>query len=130
MNNFVKNVNKYIKYHGIKQSFISLKSNIEKNKLSRLLNGKQDILQEDMKKIALALDKNIIDFLNDDIVVNTVEYEESTSIAFYMGTPTREKENFANLIFDFIEHIDAVLGVKDKLNKNALDISEVLDNGI
>ena len=127
MNIFIANINKYITHYGIKQNFISIKTGIEKNKLSRLLNEVQDILQEDMNKIAMALNKDIAYFMDDNLGLITPNYEESTSIAFYMGTPTKEKEETANLIFDFLEHIDAILGVKSKIKKHSY---EVHDSGI
>lgn len=124
MNIFITNINNYMDHYGIKQSFISTKTGIEKNKLSRILNEKQDILQEDMSKIVMAVNKDIAYFMNDTLELITPNYKESTSIAFYMGTPTKEKEETANLIFDFLENIDAVLGVKDKIKKHSLEVQD------
>ena len=55
------------------------------------------------------------------------EYYDSSSIEFYMGKPTKEKEELATQIFDFLEHIDAILGIKNKLQKHELGI---IENGV
>jgi len=43
-----------------------------------------------------------------------------------MGAVDENKEKLANQVFDLLEHIDAILGVRRKLQKDAL---EVLDYG-
>lgn len=122
MNHFIENVNKYITHYGIKQSFISGKSGIEKNKLSRLLNQQQDIASADMGKIAFVLKKEISYFIDGTIELNPMKYAESTSIAFYMGTPTKENQETASLVFEFLENIDAILGVKDKIKAHTQEV--------
>lgn len=124
MTRFVNNVNNYIEHYGIKQSFIFKRTGIEKNKLSRLLNNKQDILQEDMIKIADVLGKDVRYFLQDVLNLQTPDYKDSSSIAFYLGTPDENKVKLANKTFDFLEHIDAILGIRKKLQKDALEVSE------
>ncbi|MGN1032930.1 MAG: helix-turn-helix domain-containing protein [Intestinibacter sp.] len=116
MSKFIDNVNKYIDHYKIKQTAISIKTGIEKNKLSRLLSGKQGILMEDMENISKALGKNVAYFL-DDIKLSDIKYDDYTSIAFSMGKPTLEKTKFANTVFDFLEHIDAIIGIPNKLKK-------------
>lgn len=127
MSNFIDNINDYINHHGIKKTFIAKRSDIEKNKLSRLLNGKQDILQEDMVKIASVLGKSIEYFMQGELNLQMPDYKDDTSIAFYMGTPDEGKRKLANQTFDFLEHIDVILGMRKKLEKDAL---EVYDYGI
>lgn len=114
MKKFIENVNKHIDYYGIKQTAIALKSGIEKNKLSRLLGEKQKIKGNDMEKLASALGKDISYFL-DDISIGEIKYDDSISIAFSMGEPTPEKVALANTVFDFLEHIDAIMGVSKKI---------------
>lgn len=126
MTKFIQNLNEYITHYNIKNSFIVKLTGIEKNKFSRLLNSKQDILYEDMEAIAKALGKEISYFMQENLMLKSSGYEESTSIAFYMGAVDEEKKELANLIFDFLEHIDAVLGIQKKIDKDAL---EVLDYG-
>ncbi|MDK2820872.1 MAG: hypothetical protein PWP31_837 [Clostridia bacterium] len=127
MGDFINNLNKYINHYGIKKSFIIKQTGIEKNKFSRLLNKKQDILYEDMYTISKVLGKDISYFMQENLDLFSTDYKDSTSIAFYMGTADESKKELANNVFDFLEHIDAILGIRKKLKKDAL---EVLDYGI
>ncbi|MDK2984757.1 MAG: hypothetical protein PWQ96_399 [Clostridia bacterium] len=127
MGDFINNLNKYINHYGIKKSFIIKQTGIEKNKFSRLLNKKQDILYEDMYTISKVLGKDISYFMQENLDLFSTDYKDSTFIAFYMGTADESKKELANNVFDFLEHIDAILGIRKKLKKDAL---EVLDYGI
>ncbi|WP_182812773.1 hypothetical protein [Bacillus sp. ME78] len=127
MTKFIENLNEYINHFKIKQTFIINQTGIEKNKFSRLLNSKQPITYEDMKSIAESLDKDISYFTQEKLNLLTPEYKESTSIGFSMGLPNEEKKELANHIFDFLEHIDAILSIDKKMKKDAL---KVLDYGI
>ncbi|MBU5485745.1 hypothetical protein KQI86_15600 [Clostridium sp. MSJ-11] len=127
MMNFTKNINDYVSFYKIKQTFIVNQTGIEKNKLSRLLNGKQDIVYEDMILISKALGKEVEYFMQDNLKLEASEYKDTSSIAFYMGEPDQSKIELANKVFDFLEHIDAILGVRKKIEKDSL---EVLDYGI
>lgn len=51
-------LNKYIKENGIKQSFISEKTNIPVNTLSMILNGKIKLDADRLEDILLALNLN------------------------------------------------------------------------
>ncbi|SNT11395.1 hypothetical protein SAMN05446037_104124 [Anaerovirgula multivorans] len=122
MSKFIQNLNDYIEHYNIKNSFIVKLTGIEKNKFSRLLNGKQDIQYEDMEKIANSLGKEISYFMQENLMLTQPQYEESTSIAFYMGAVDEAKKELANQIFDFLEHIDAVLGIQKKIDQDALEV--------
>lgn len=124
MTNFIQNLNEYIDHYGIKQTFIAKQTGIEKNKLSRILNSIQDITHEDMASISNALGKEIGYFFQEKIELPTTDYKESSSIAFYMGTTDENKKELANQVFDFLEHLDAILGVRKKLQKCASEVSE------
>ena len=125
-NLFIQNFNEYIDHYGIKQAFIVKRTGIEKNKLSRILNSVQPVTYEDMQSLSSALDKDIKYFLQEKLDLSTPDYKDSASIAFYMGAVDENKEKLANQVFDLLEHIDAILGVRRKLQKDAL---EVLDYG-
>lgn len=124
MANFIENLNEYINHYGIKQAFIVKRSGIEKNKLSRILNSVQDVTQEDMISISNALDKEVTYFFQPKLDLSTTDYKESTSIAFYMGTADESKQEIANKVFDLLEHVDAILGIRKKLQKDAFEVSE------
>jgi transcriptional regulator with XRE-family HTH domain len=127
MTKFINNLNLYIDHYNIKKSFIIKCTGIEKNKFSRLLNGKQGILYEDMEAIAKVLDKEVSYFMQEHLELTAADYKETTLIGFYMGSPDEDKKELANQVFDFLEHVDAILGVRKKMEKDAL---EVLDYGI
>lgn len=124
MADFIQNLNEYINHYGIKQTFIAKRTGIEKNKLSRILNRIQDITNEDMVSISKALDKEVSYFFQEKLELLIADYKESTSIAFYMGTADESKKELANQVFDFLEHIDAILGIRKKLQKAAYEVSE------
>lgn len=63
-NLFIQNLNKYISHYGIKQAFIAKHAGLEKNKLSRILNGAQSVTYEDMQAISNVLDKDISYFFS------------------------------------------------------------------
>jgi len=124
MTNFIQNLNEYINHYGIKQSFIVKRTGIEKNKLSRILNGIQDVTYEDMVSISKSLDKDLTYFVQEKLELMSTDYKDSASIAFYMGTVDESKEKLANQVFDLLEYIDAILGIRKKLKKDALEVSD------
>lgn len=120
MSNYVKNLNKYINHYKIKKSFIIKKTGIEKNKFSRILNNIQDIYAEDMDVIAEALGKEVSYFTQNEINLTSTDYKDEISIAFYMGSEDTDKIELANQVFDFLEHIDAILSIRKNIEKNSL----------
>lgn len=114
MTQFVKNVNTYLSEMKIKQSFISMKSGIENRKLSRILNGNQDINSADMEKIALALGYKPEYFMTDDFSVAYEAYYPTNEVALYIGEPTKEQEAFAMELIDLLENVDEVLGAESR----------------
>lgn len=124
MTNFIQNLKEYIDHYGIKQAFIAKRTGIEKNKLSRILNSAQPVTYEDMLSISNTLDKDLKYFVQEKLDLSTPDYKESTSIAFYTGTADESKKELANQVFDLLEHIDAILGIHKKLQKDALEVSD------
>lgn len=43
-------------------------------------------------------------------------------MVFYMGDGDEDKKELANEIFDFLENIDAVLGIQKKVDQDALEV--------
>lgn len=119
MSKYVDNVNAYMSQMKIKQNYISLKTGIDKNKLSRILNGKQGIDSTDMEKIANALGYKTEYFLSENFAVPVIGSRVSSEIAFYVGEPTKEQQDFAMKLVDFIENVDEVLGAEGRF-MNAL----------
>ena len=113
MTKYVENVNAYLSYMKIKQTFISLKTGMNKNKLSRILTGKQKKVDtNDMELIANALGYRMEFFLADDFEISNVVETSTAEFAFYAGEPTKQQQEFAMKLIDLIENVDEVLGAK------------------
>lgn len=127
MNKFIENFNEFLNYYKIKQSMLAKKIKYDPNKLSRLLSGKQKkVSMEEMIILAKAVGKDINYFIKEMNFPSENDIYES-EIAFSSGTPTKESEEFANILFDFIEHVDFIMGMENKINQN---LKEVLINEI
>lgn len=118
MSKIVDNINSYIENYSIKKTFLSKQTNIEKNKLSRILNNIQEPSIDEIEKISEALGKKMTYFMQDTLSFVKREYQETSSVAFYMGSPNEEKKELANQVFEFLECIDAIMGVQKKLEKS------------
>ncbi|MBQ7065188.1 MAG: hypothetical protein IJN92_00010 [Lachnospiraceae bacterium] len=115
MTKYVENVNAYLSQMKIKQTYISLKTGMEKNKLSRILTGKQKKVDtNDMELIANALGYKMEFFLAEDFAVPNVIDVSTAEFAFYAGEPTKQQQEFAMKLIDLIENVDEVLGAKDR----------------
>lgn len=122
MSKFIDNVNEYLAVKKIKRTYISLKSGIEANKLSRILNEVQEATTSDMEKIAYALGEKIEFFIGDNISISNNKSVESLNVAFYAGEPKAEQQEFVLKLIDFLENLDAVLGVEKRLSTTNLSM--------
>jgi transcriptional regulator with XRE-family HTH domain len=114
MTRYIDNVNAYLSQMKIKQTYVSLKSGIDKKKLSRILTGVQDVSGTDMEKIATALGKKMEFFLNDSFSVPQIMNFEPEKISFYAGEPTKKQEQIANKLLQLMENIDEVMSAKER----------------
>ena len=115
MTKYVENVNAYLSQMKIKQTYISLKTGMDKNKLSRILTGKQKKVDStDMELIANALGYKMDFFLAEDFSVPDVVDVSTAEFAFYAGEPTKQQQEIAMKLIDLIENVDEVLGAKDR----------------
>lgn len=122
MNKFIENFNEFLTNYKIKQNILAKKINYDPNKLSRLLNGKQKkISVDEMAILAAAVGKDI-DYFMKELSFSYMNNTYKSEIAFSSGTPTKESEEFANILFDFIEHIDFIMGMENKINKNSREV--------
>lgn len=121
MTTFISNVNQYLSEMKIKQSYLSMITGIDKNKISRLLTGVQDESGADMEKIARALGKNIEFFLADSIEIPQINEFAPNKIAFYAGEPSKKQEQIANQLMELMENIDEVLSAKSRFENIAGD---------
>lgn len=70
MNEYIKNVNLFLSQTKIKPSYISLKSDIDEEEVSRISSGEQETNNDDMFKIAKALGNGVNFFLSDKLQEN------------------------------------------------------------
>ena len=119
MTKFISNVNKYLSEMKIKQTYLSMITGIDKNKMSRLLTGSQEESGTDMEKIARGLGKNIEFFLADAINIPQVGSFAINKIAFYAGEPSHKQEQIAKQLMELMENIDEVISAKSRFENVA-----------
>ena len=96
MTKYIENLNLYLDARKIKQTYLSMKTGIDAKKMSRILNGVQDITGTDMEKISAALG------------------EKPEKVTFYAGEPAKEQEKIANTLLKLLENIDEVMSAKGR----------------
>ena len=119
MTKFISNVNKYLSEMKIKQTYLSMITGIDKNKMSRLLTGSQEESGTDIEKIAYGLGKSIEFFLGDSIIIPQVGNFSMNKIAFYAGEPSYKQEQVANQLMELMENIDEVMSAKSRFENMA-----------
>ena len=112
MTKFISNVNKYLSEMKIKQTYLSMITGIDKNKMSRLLTGSQEESGTDMEKIVRGLGKNVKFFLADSISIPQMGSFAINRIAFYTGEPSHKQEQVAERLMELMENIDEVMSEK------------------
>ena len=108
MTKYIDNVNTYLSQMKIKQTYVSMKSGIDKKKLSRILTGTQDASGTDMERIANALGERM------EFSVPRIMDFEPEKIAFYAGETTEKQEEVANKLLQLMENIDEVMSAKNR----------------
>ena len=119
MTRFIKNLNKYMLEMKIKQTYLSMISGIDKDKLFRLLTGQQEESGTDMEKIAGSLGKNAEFFLTDSCNVPQIGCFSKNKMVFYAEGMTGKKEKNTEQIMELIENIDEVLSAKSRFDQIA-----------
>ncbi len=114
MTKFISNVNRYLSEMKIKQSYLSMITGIEKNKLSRLLTGVQEETGSDMEKIADGLGKSIEYFLSDSMSIEQVDNFSSEKISFYVGESSSKQKQISSLMVELVKNVDVVLGAENR----------------
>lgn len=114
MTKFINNVNKYLLEMKIKQTYLSMITGIDKNKISRILTGTQEESGTDMEKIARGLGKPVEFFLANTIRIPQIGTVSVNKIAFYAGEPSEKQEQIANLLMELMENIDEVISAKSR----------------
>lgn len=114
MAKYIENVNAYLTQMKIKQTYVSAKSGIERNKLSRILTGAQEASVTDMEKIAKVLGRKPEFFLSEEFALPKELSSSSAEVAFYAGEPTESQVEFAKKVVELIENADVVLGARGR----------------
>ena len=109
----IKALVKYLSENDIKQSYICLVTDIEKNKLSRILNGSQNITEEDMNKMSKAVGKNISYFLREDFMPEKIIVDYN-SISLCADKIDKEQLQTVDKIRSLLISADIVLGSEDR----------------
>lgn len=109
MSGFIQNVKQYLSEKKIKQSYLSLMTGIEKNKLSRILSETQEVTESEMETIAKGLGRKPIFFLEKAFVLEKAEEVAQGKIAFYAGEPTKAQEKTAKCLIQWLENIDEIM---------------------
>lgn len=93
MTKYIENLNLYLDARKIKQTYLSMKTGIDAKKMSRILNGVQDITGTDMEKISAALGENTEYFLRDPFPVPRMyEQEPEKSHVFMQESLQRNRK--------------------------------------
>ena len=119
MTKFMRNVNRYLTEMKIKKTYLSMITGIDKDQLSRLLNGLQEENGVDMEKIARGLGKSVDSFLADTIFIPQMESFVVNKIAFYAGEPSSKQEIIAEKLMELMENIDEVMSAKSRFENIA-----------
>jgi len=106
MSKFIENYNKYIDSIKIKRSYLSKIIGYDENKVSRILNGKQDITASEMEDFSKVFDLEPSYFLNNNFKIEN--NEDYNRVLFYIGEPTKKQEQIVDKIQELFENLDSV----------------------
>lgn len=107
-------IKEYMNRQSISQAYVSIVTGIERTKLNRILNNKQDVSYDEAKLISGALGQTVGFFEGN----NTVPVYQSSEkeITFYAGSPTDQQKEFARDMISFLETVDYIVGAEDRIN--------------
>ena len=120
LTSFIENVNQYINHMKIKQTYISMKSDINTSTLSRILNGSRDITGTEMECIAKALGKTVAYFLDESFTLPAIP-TASPTVSFYAGEPNKAQEKFALQLIEMLENADEIIGARARFMMDLVD---------
>ncbi len=123
MSAFIENVNNYLKVNGIRQKFLSIRSGMSEDKISKLLNSKKKINESEMESISKALGKSVNYFLDDSFVAQNMA--GNGRLAFYAGEPGEDQMKVAYDLVEFIENMDEVLSSSPWYLMAGSDLNEI-----
>lgn len=111
MSKYIKNINAYLSDQRIRQKFLSARTGMSEDKISKLLNEKQKVTMDEMELLAEALGKDVSFFAEERSMEETYS-SPASNYAFYAGEPGSDQVKCAMKLVEFIENIDEVLSSK------------------
>ncbi len=112
MGKFIENVNAYIQQYNIKRDIILLRTNWSQSKVSRILNGIQDINESEMDLLSEVFGKTKDYFICGQICQDG---QPDNGIAFFAGEPEGEQLYTAYDIIDMLKTFDVLVNIGNKI---------------
>ena len=114
MTKYIENLNLYLDARKIKQTYLSMKTGIDAKKMSRILNGVQDITGMDMEKISAALGENTEYFLQDPFPVPQMYEQEPEKGHVLRRRACKGTGKDSKYFIELLENIDEVMSAKGR----------------
>lgn len=112
---FMENYKNYCKENGYRQKFVALKTGMTETKVSRLFKGEQEVNEQEMELLADAFMKKPGFFMQEEFR-EKVFIPEASAAEFYLGESAGRMKEYTDKLIEFVECIDAVLGIKPRRN--------------
>lgn len=113
MSSFIEGYKKYISNKKYKQVFLAKKADMDENRFSRLLTGKQDITEKDMITLSRIVNKPVEYFFSD--AVDKDINMDNAKCAYYISNESKEVRILAEELKQFVESIDAIMGLPGRV---------------
>lgn len=114
MSKFAENVNEFITNKKIKQSYLALKTGMNANKISRILNQTQNATEKDMEEISNALGYPMKFFLSQEFKISDPE-KDYEQVAFYSGDVQSVNCEVVKDCISLLENIHSILGREQEM---------------
>ena len=111
MRRYIKIMNAYLSDQRIRQKFLSARTGMSEDKISKLLNGRQKVTIDEMELLAEALGKDVSFFAEAQSEERAISSPIS-NYAFYAGEPGPDQVKCALKLVEFIENVDEILSSK------------------
>ena len=112
---FMENYKKYCKENGYKQKFVALKTGMSEAKVSRLFKGEQEANEQDMELLSKAFMKFPVFFMQEGFD-EKIFTPETSAAEFYLGEAAGRMKEYTDKLIEFVECVDAILGIRRRRN--------------
>ena len=124
MSKYIKNMNAYLSDQRIRQKFLSARTGMSEDKISKLLNGRQKVTMDEMELLAEALGKDI-SFFAEERCEKENDSLPILNYAFYAGEPGPDQVKCALKLVEFLENVDEILSSKLWFETSGVNIYEI-----